>query len=197
MALWPLYRAPSPWPASSPASVWSTSALNQAPRSLPVRRPTRDLAPSPSAWWCCVDHTRPKPHSHHQQLHENIQQQSRDTISGFLYAPRSWKDPSSPLVLCLLLALSARLFSHTLPQPLCTIRESLHPVPLQTPVRPFPMHPLISLNPILLLIWIPIFTQWHCLCVCAALAYFKMLFSLQRVNQNSTCSHLQRYRLSV
>ena len=61
MALWPLYRAPSPWPASSPASVWSTSALNQAPRSLPVRRPTRDLAPSPSAWWCCVDHTRPNP----------------------------------------------------------------------------------------------------------------------------------------
>ena len=44
VAPWPLYRAPSPWQASSPASVWSTSALNLALRSLPARssRPTTD-----------------------------------------------------------------------------------------------------------------------------------------------------------
>lgn len=39
VALWPRCPAPSPWPASSPASAWSTSAPSPAPRSPPARSP--------------------------------------------------------------------------------------------------------------------------------------------------------------
>ncbi|XP_030592220.1 RUN domain-containing protein 3A isoform X3 [Archocentrus centrarchus] len=57
VALWPLYQAQSPWQASSPASVWSTSALNPVLRSLPARSSktnnSRDL--TPACLPCCVD----------------------------------------------------------------------------------------------------------------------------------------------
>lgn len=54
VAPWRLYPAPSLWPASSPASVWSTSVPSPALRSPPARTNNEwDISP----WWCCVNHT--------------------------------------------------------------------------------------------------------------------------------------------
>lgn len=74
VVLWPPFLAASPWPASSRASVWSTSVLSPALLYLPARgrhilgvatqQPTPALPACLSAWWCCIDHD--EQHGNHQ-----------------------------------------------------------------------------------------------------------------------------------
>lgn len=100
----------------------------------------------------------------------NSSMRSHDTMSGFLYT-WEWSHHEADFGL-FPFSSPYPLFSHILPQPLCTVNPFIHDhaTPKQTPVKPFPKHPFISLNciPILLLIWISVFFPWHRLCVCAA-----------------------------